>query len=706
MALLIGSFFLSQKADAQRYWNTAARVGNGSYIALKNHSSLSNLAGSFTMECWFNADSAANISLFGKNGARLLLEQNGSNLRGRGQTNNGTRLRTKFSTTILPGKWYHLAFSYNANTNSVKMYINGNLDSSSTTTSTPTPGTDSVFIGKSPFGTGTALIDEVRMWNYERSAQQIKDNFRSNYNFPVSIGTEGVLMYTSFDQLNSGPFIALIMGDGNNTFFKRGPEAVHIGSQPSTTIATNTALKLDGLNGYVVSKSHPNTEITGIFTMEAWINPDTIDNTTRYILRKGTAYSMDFKDGKIRFLSNNAGGTINTNIPINKWTHIAYTLSSDQSAKIYYNGVYVGGYVGVPFPGINTDSLHIGNLTLGNVFKGYIDAVKITNYDKSLEEIRKSMYEVVDTTNGAPSPYTTTCFNFDSYSESKITSPLNSNLGYLRGNAQISRPYVTDNIPVSPMIGGVPDFPEGYIINSSDKRIPEFNTSGLMKEDTLNFPSNITISDLNVFIALNHENQSDLRIDLISPAGDSLRLWSGASNSSTKDHIITVFDDQADVSVSSDMVEYGPRVKFLTLSLNSTFGGKNALGKWRLKITDQTSGNSGYLYSWGIQVNNNILVGVDPVSNSELPELYLLKQNYPNPFNPVTKISYSIPKSGFTTIKVYDILGKEVKTLVNETITAGSHVINFDGTGLNSGVYFYKLESGAFSDIKKMILIK
>ena len=85
---------------------------------------------------------------------------------------------------------------------------------------------------------------------------------------------------------------------------------------------------------------------------------------------------------------------------------------------------------------------------------------------------------------------------------------------------------------------------------------------------------------------------------------------------------------------------------------------------------------------------------------------YILSQNYPNPFNPKTKINYSVPEFGLITIKVYDLLGKEVATLINEERNAGNYQIDFDGTGLPSGVYFYKLTAGNFSETKKLVLMK
>ncbi|RPI18091.1 MAG: T9SS C-terminal target domain-containing protein [Ignavibacteriae bacterium] len=85
---------------------------------------------------------------------------------------------------------------------------------------------------------------------------------------------------------------------------------------------------------------------------------------------------------------------------------------------------------------------------------------------------------------------------------------------------------------------------------------------------------------------------------------------------------------------------------------------------------------------------------------------YKLNQNYPNPFNPSTSISFNIAEAGFVTLKIYDVTGKEVKTLVNEMKTAGTHSVVFDAQSFASGVYFYKIEANDFSYIKKMILVK
>ena len=93
-------------------------------------------------------------------------------------------------------------------------------------------------------------------------------------------------------------------------------------------------------------------------------------------------------------------------------------------------------------------------------------------------------------------------------------------------------------------------------------------------------------------------------------------------------------------------------------------------------------------------------------NNEQFPFKYSLEQNYPNPFNPVTRINYAIAKQGFVKLTVYDLLGREVIVLVNEIKTAGYYSVDFNGSNLSSGVYFYKLESNGFVDTKKLTLIK
>jgi hypothetical protein len=125
----------------------------------------------------------------------------------------------------------------------------------------------------------------------------------------------------------------------------------------------------------------------------------------------------------------------------------------------------------------------------------------------------------------------------------------------------------------------------------------------------------------------------------------------------------------------------------------SYFDGSLTAGKYQYRLK-QIDFDGSFEYSKVVDVDVNA------------PSKFELSQNYPNPFNPSTKISYSVPKTGYVSLKVYNALGQEVAGLVNGVKEAGIHTIEFNAVNLNSGIYFYKLEAGDITQVKKMTLIK
>jgi hypothetical protein len=91
---------------------------------------------------------------------------------------------------------------------------------------------------------------------------------------------------------------------------------------------------------------------------------------------------------------------------------------------------------------------------------------------------------------------------------------------------------------------------------------------------------------------------------------------------------------------------------------------------------------------------------------NDIPTSFSLEQNYPNPFNPTTVIQYNLPRSTSVSLKVYNTLGQEVRTLVNGSQPAGRHTVEFDARSLASGVYLYKLEAGTFVATRKLLLLR
>ncbi len=140
----------------------------------------------------------------------------------------------------------------------------------------------------------------------------------------------------------------------------------------------------------------------------------------------------------------------------------------------------------------------------------------------------------------------------------------------------------------------------------------------------------------------------------------------------------------------------------------AVFNSADVEGDWMLEVKN-TGSSSGSLNGWSLVFDiDESTIGIEPVSNI-IPGKFSLSQNYPNPFNPVTTIQFSVPKASSAApiiLIVYDITGREVSRLVNTKLAPGTYSVRFDGSSYSSGIYFYKLSSGSFSETKKMVLVK
>jgi photosystem II stability/assembly factor-like uncharacterized protein len=140
---------------------------------------------------------------------------------------------------------------------------------------------------------------------------------------------------------------------------------------------------------------------------------------------------------------------------------------------------------------------------------------------------------------------------------------------------------------------------------------------------------------------------------------------------------------------------FGRQISGTNVNLNATF----------FYLDDNTGyvvGNNGTILK--TTDGGGVMTGIE--NNNSHENNFVLHQNYPNPFNPSTTIKFEIPAESFVGVKIYDAQGKEIEELVNEKLTAGSHSISFNGENLSSGIYYYKLISEKFSQVKKMILLK
>jgi hypothetical protein len=142
----------------------------------------------------------------------------------------------------------------------------------------------------------------------------------------------------------------------------------------------------------------------------------------------------------------------------------------------------------------------------------------------------------------------------------------------------------------------------------------------------------------------------------------------------------------------------------LTLNLDGLQAGDKI--KLKATITDTSIYNNVDHYPDTGWVVMNVLPPILTIENGITPRYYDLAQNFPNPFNPITRIRYQIPEPALVIIKAYDVLGNEVATIVEGEKYAGSYEVDFDGSKLSSGVYYYILTAAEFSQTRKMILLR
>ncbi|MBM4176732.1 MAG: T9SS type A sorting domain-containing protein [Ignavibacteria bacterium] len=255
--------------------------------------------------------------------------------------------------------------------------------------------------------------------------------------------------------------------------------------------------------------------------------------------------------------------------------------------------------------------------------------------------------------------------------------------------------------------------------NQPNKQIRDNYLFGI--RDTLTISEDIFIKDLNIVFKANHNRISDLEFRIIPPGKLTFQLFFrpglNTKFSNAKNPNI-ILDQEAFLSFSNFQLidsslavgTFKPDTTDLT-SLN----GMNAKGNWIVIVYDRASGEIGTLTEWGLIIRGDS-VTTNVEEQTVYPSGFVLYQNYPNPFNPSTVISYRLSAVSHVSLKVFDLLGREVETLVDEIKEPGVHNSTFriygehrrtiPNSALSSGVYYYQLRAGSFVETKKMILMR
>jgi subtilisin-like proprotein convertase family protein len=696
---------------AQYYFNRAYSFTGvaGTYAATDPGSQLS-ITGSFTVECWVNqaVNTGAQIVIqkrlgTGATGYTMYLSTGKVAIR----TNSSTRLTG--ATTIPTNAWTHIAATYNSSTNVFVVYVNGVADGTVTTASAaPVADSDSLRFAagfNSPFN---GMMDEIRVWNVERSASEIAATMRlplgeSSGIYPGLVGAwrgNSVTAGSGVDEIN-----------GNTAHLNGAASFANLTNLPGSYLAFNTGVTFSGATGnYITSPNISALNITGSFTLECWVNPTNVASPSFQILiqkRQGssaTGYTMYLSTGKVSIRTNSSTRlTGTTTIPNGAWSHVAATYNSSTNLfTVYVNGVADGtATTAGAAPVTDTDSLRLA-AGFNSPYAGLMDEVRIANYEKTQEEIQKGMFVSYDS-NNEPSPTSNTniAYSFEGTLQGTDGSSRGMFVGTGTGFTQVYNNSSAFPSPLDRWDAG--NFGTGFRFKYSNLH---FGATPTTVRDSIFMPQSLTISDINVFAAITHTFANDISISLVNPAGTTTRILYPGASPDLGMHMITIFDDQADSTIGGTLpAPWSPRVK--PTNALSIFNSQNSSGWWKIVVTDiYTSADDGTLIGWGIQFNNQTVTGVGDPSITGIPNRFMLYQNYPNPFNPVTTVKYDLAKDVKVKITVYDLLGREVAVPVNEFKKAGSYSMKFDGTQMASGIYFYKIEAGNFVETKKMILVK
>lgn len=630
-------------------------------------------------------------------------------------------------------QWSHVAVTWSGMPNyTVKFYLNG------VESFVPVIGTasfnhnnDAIRIGGSQAFTSYAFqgdIDEVRLWNTANSLNQIVcnrfiglgDRANSNTNYALTSNSMYYGLVSSWTFNSSGTTVYDYISNFNGTYFgSAAPSSTVLG----IPMPYNFALKLPGgLNDFVSVPSSTTFDQYSDGSLELWFKPVTF-STEQALLSKGESVNMSFilgvtpSSGKLYF---GTGGNITINnsgasLTLNQWNHIAVTWSTSGSnfvVNFYKNGAKNGSTATIPKTfGINTDPFVIGSSILyATPAKGFIDEVRLWHPALTEAQIKTNMFascRSITTPSGLLGAW-----NFDgNLTNFTSTSGLNGSFKhhintYIRfsgySNDTVSGTYGSGFLSHSTVINrtGSPNpFPYSFYSRSPFKTIPDNNTAGVTDTILISGTPGF-VSSVEVFLSIQHTYIGDLSISLTSPSGTTKNLT--AKNAGSGKNILSFFADNFSYLPSS--TSYLPPWGFIKpIATFGNFDGTLAQGNWVIKCVDDAGSDFGVLQGWGLKFV--LTTNVNQTSN-QIPDRYMLYQNYPNPFNPNTSIKYQIIKDGFVSVKVFDVLGRNVISLVNEKQTAGTYEIRFDGINLSSGVYFYKLETDGFTDIKKMSLIK
>ena len=736
--LLILSVVSSSNLYSQYYYNQYANFdGINDYLAATSNADL-NLDTAFTIEGWiFVQDttgtnktiiSTVNNSL--NAGYALLVQGSSSNPGNAGKLqlnlNGGNNNFSQTAATRLAlNGWSHFSVTFrnaSPNNDTIRFYINGTLIQSFISNIQPlSNSSDSLRVGNcyTPNNYANGLrgrLDDLRIYKTVKTSSIIP----TDRGIPL-----GMELFSNVSLLNGSNYYRLLISAWNFN----GSGVDRVGNYNDLSAIGGTYFSGNGFSpdnyrtqgnfymrfpggSWLSAPDGTNSiyDLDTACTIEAWVYINAYRTSPQTIVSKGTSgYSYILAIGSSPsnspiFILNSGTKLIQSSRQIlpRVWTHIAaaYVATTGQMS-LYVNGAMDTTRTFSPGNiNLSNDSFYVGRSLFGENMYGSIDAIKISKYAKTSPEIINFLHTSVDNLNYTGGSGLQSSYNFEGNTIDNISG---GNILIPRVNVYFERLNNT---------GGAGGAGMAPLLRTSNTDAGFINSSYFLSNKRLHIGNGTTIGDsilinnisganrLSIALLMNHTSINNVTLNLRAPNGTNVNFLSGI-NTANND-IITVFDDLADSLTSAFLVPLSMRVR--PTSPLSALPQNNQNGYWRLSVTDNTTSNdSGRVYIWGIKFISTVKV---QNNNSNIPNKFALYQNYPNPFNPMTKFKFQMPKTSLVKLIIYDVLGSEITTLVNEELNPGTYEVEWDASGLSSGVYFYTLRAGEFTESKKMLLIK
>jgi subtilisin-like proprotein convertase family protein len=710
----------------------------GGYIAVPDAGGLYNLTTAGTVEAWVmpTATTSSTPIIVGKGDATnlnwILAWSSSSTLLG---FRIGNSYTTNTGGTLVPlSTWSHVAVTWTGTPGNytVTFFVNGAASGAPATNagtfnaatlgdSLTIGSTRASFAGKDFYG----YIDEVKIWNVVRTQTQIaQSRFVGLGDYTGANTGNAITSAANYTGLLSSWTLNNNYRDdigGKLGYARNGAGLYWFSYTAGYPIPYNFALNCTsaaGVNDYVTIPDNTAFDQTSAGTFEAWIYLNAA-GVLQPFFQKGNSFATTtlaayISSGNKFGINIGAHNYISTGpatfLP-NRWYHVAATWTGGPNFTVntYVNGQFdYTATFNLAMP-TATGPAWIGRYYGTQRFNGYIDEVRYWAGARTQAEIQSTMFASCRSL--LPNTNLKGAWNFDGNLKNfSATTGIDGSFNTAAPNNCRLSAYVNESITgpapnitfvAFPTVLNSTGYPLGFSRKTGPKSIPDPGTV----TDTINATGFVgTLSDIQVFLSIQHTWTSDLTIKLKAPNSTEIILATGQGGSGDNGYL-TIMDDSIGNTITSTTY-LSPWTQYVKpQNAMGTFGNTSLNGNWVLTVTDGVGSDSGRILGWGIRFNNSLLVGTENISVN-VPGKFNLYQNYPNPFNPSTKIKFDLPNNSVVKITVYNILGKEMTTLVNRNMEAGTHVVEWNASQFSSGVYFVKLEAEKFSDIKKMILVK